>query len=184
MLKPVQHDGWQPAPVLETARLRMRAFRADDFADQVRMLSDPEVMRYLGGSFDREDAWRRSLGGVGSWSVLGYGYWVVERREDKRMIGHVGFSEPKRDIVPSIEGLPEMGWVFAREVGGQGYASEAVEAGLAWADANLPPTEITAIIAPANDRSIRLAGKFGFARAEETLYKGDPTLIFRRPART
>ena len=172
------------APVLETARLHLRAFRADDFDDQTRMLRDPEVTRYLGGPFDREDAWRRSLGGVGSWPVLGYGYWVVERREDGRVIGHVGFSEPKRDIVPSIEGLPEMGWVFASDVGGRGYAFEAVEAGLAWADSNLPPTEITAIIAPANARSIRLAEKFGFSRTEETLYKGEPTLIFRRPART
>ena len=171
-------------PVIETARLRLRSFRADDFAAQMAMLGDPEVVRFLGGPVEREDAWRRSLGGVGSWSVLGYGYWVVEPREGGGMIGHVGYSEPKRDIAPSLEGLPEMGWVFASEAGGQGYASEAVEAGLAWAEAALPPVEITAIIAPGNVRSIRLAEKFGFIRAEETLYKGDPTLIFRRPARS
>jgi RimJ/RimL family protein N-acetyltransferase len=115
--------------------------------------------------------------------MLGYGYWAVERREGGGMIGHAGFSDFKREIAPSIEGLPEMGWVFAREAQGQGYASEAVDVGLAWADEALNRPKIAAIINHDNAASIRLAEKAGFSVREEAQYKGEPILIFRRPAR-
>jgi RimJ/RimL family protein N-acetyltransferase len=39
-----------------------------------------------------------------------------------------------------------------------------------------------AIIAPANEPSIRLAEKLGFERVHETAYHGDPTVVMKRPA--
>ena len=112
--------------------------------------------------------------------MLGYGYWAVEAKGDGRMIGHVGFGDFKRDMHPSIEGLPEMGWVFAREAQGRGYASEAVAGALAWADGQLEAPEITAIISHGNDASIRVAEKAGFAIREGATYRGEPILLFRR----
>jgi RimJ/RimL family protein N-acetyltransferase len=171
-------------PQIETARLRLRAIRTDDLDRWADVCADPEVVRHLGGTiFSREDTWRRLLATAGSWAMLGYGYWAVERREGGGMIGHAGFSDFKREIAPSIEGLPEMGWVFAREAQGQGYASEAVDVGLAWADEALNRPKIAAIINHDNAASIRLAEKAGFRVREEAQYKGEPILIFRRPAR-
>jgi RimJ/RimL family protein N-acetyltransferase len=145
------------------------------------MLADPAVMLHLAGSgLPREDAWRRLLQGPGLWSMLGFGYWSVERRDDGAYIGQIGFADFKREIVPSIEGMPEMGWLFASEVHGRGYAFEGVMAALAWADETLRAPEILAIISPGNAPSIRLAERAGFERGEETVYKGGPTLIFRR----
>jgi RimJ/RimL family protein N-acetyltransferase len=74
-----------------------------------------------------------------------------------------------------------MGWVFAREAHGQGYASEAVGAGLDWADEALKGREFVAIISPANAPSIRVAERGGFVRAEEGCYKDESILLFRRP---
>ena len=168
-------------PILETARLRLRAFRESDLDAQARMLGDPDFMRYLGGkTLTREDSWRRLLSGAGLWSILGYGYWGVERRDDGTFIGQVGFADFKRDMTPSIEGLPEMGWVLAPETHGQGFASEAVAAALDWARQALRGREIVAIIDPANTPSIRVAEKAGFAAREEALYRADPILLFRR----
>lgn len=145
------------------------------------MLGDAEVMRHLtGAGIAREDAWRRLLQGPGLWAMLGYGYWSVERRSDGRYIGQLGFADFKRDMEPSLEGLPEMGWLFAAEVHGQGFASEGVAAALAWADEALKEQEIVAIISPANAPSIRLAERVGFVRSEETRYKSEATLVFRR----
>jgi RimJ/RimL family protein N-acetyltransferase len=144
------------------------------------MLADGAVMRHLGGPQAREDAWRRLVQGPGLWATLGYGYWSVERREDGAYIGQLGFADFKRAIEPSIEGLPEMGWLLAAQVHGQGYAHEGVSAALAWADRTLRATEIVAIISPGNAPSIRLAERVGFVRAEETLYREEATLIFRR----
>jgi RimJ/RimL family protein N-acetyltransferase len=171
-------------PVLETERLRLRAVRHSDLQVWAAVCADPEVVRYLGGqSFPREDTWRRLLASNGLWAMLGYGYWAVERKGDDRMVAQVGFADFKRDMTPSIEGLPEMGWVFARDTHGQGYASEAVAAALAWADQALKGSEITAIIDTDNAASIRVAEKAGFSAREEAVYKGEPILIFRRPPR-
>jgi RimJ/RimL family protein N-acetyltransferase len=75
-----------------------------------------------------------------------------------------------------------MGWIFAPRAHDHGYAGEAVEAALAWADGALAAREIVAIIDPDNAGSIRLAERTGFARREEGAYRDAPILIFRRPA--
>lgn len=170
------------APTIETARLRLRAHTLGDFAPILAMVSNGETMRYISGAQPREEAWRRMLAGPGCWALLGYGYWVVERLSDGAVIGQAGLADFKRDMDPSIEGLPELGYVFAAHAHGQGYAGEAVTAILAWAEAQLAPTEIVAIISADNAPSIRLAERSGFSHREEADYKGAPILLFRRPA--
>jgi RimJ/RimL family protein N-acetyltransferase len=168
------------APTLETPRLRLRAHRAEDFDAIAAMNGDPEVMLHISGPQPREDSWRRMLCGPGMWALLGYGYWVVERREDGSLIGQAGLADFKRAMTPAIEGLPELGYVFAAAAHGQGYAGEAVAAVLSWADAKLGARQIVAIIDAANQPSIRLAERAGFDRREEAIYKDEPILLFRR----
>ena len=170
-------------PTIETSRLRLRNFRESDLDPQAAAMADPQVVRHLGGTpMSREESWRRMLSGTGMWAVLGYGYWVIERRSDGAFIGQAGFADFKRDMTPSIEHLPEMGWVLARESQGQGLAIEAVDAGLRWADEALGPAEFVAIISPGNAPSIRVAEKAGFSERSEALYRGEPILLFRRPS--
>ena len=174
------------APVLTTERLTLRPFLARDLEPMAACLADPDVVRHLSGEpYSREDTWRRMLCAPGLWAVLGYGYWAVERSEDGAWLGQVGFADFKRDMTPSIEGLPEMGWIFARHAHGHGYASEAVAAALDWADRILRAPELVAIIAPENAPSIRVAEKAGFGERSEAHYRDDMILLFRRrlPAR-
>jgi RimJ/RimL family protein N-acetyltransferase len=172
------------APTIETPRLRLRGFLASDLDAQLAAMTDPEVYRHLGGSpATREETWRKILASPGLWVLLGYGYWAAERREDGAYVGQIGFADFKRDMTPSIEGVPEMGWILGREMQGQGYATEAVLAALAWADAALAGQEFAAIIDHANAPSIRIAEKGGFTGREEAIYKGQPILLFRRPPR-
>jgi RimJ/RimL family protein N-acetyltransferase len=169
------------APTIETARLRLRGFRASDLDAQAAAMADEDVVRHLGGRpFSREETWRKILASPGLWDLLGYGYWVVERLEDGVYLGQIGFADFKRDMTPSIENIPEMGWILASLAQGKGYASEAAAAALAWADAHLDTPEIVAIIDSGNAPSIRVAEKAGFDRREEALYRGEPILIFRR----
>ena len=169
------------APVLTTERLTLRPFRPSDLDIQAAVMANPAVVQFLGGSpLSREDTWRRMLCGPGMWTMLGYGYWAVERQGDGAYLGQIGFADFKRDLLPSIEGLPEMGWILAPSAQGKGYCTEAARAALAWADATLGAAQITAIIAPDNAASIRVAERCGFSRAEETRYRDEPILIFRR----
>jgi RimJ/RimL family protein N-acetyltransferase len=170
-------------PVIETARLRLREAREADLEPQGTIFRMEEVVRHLGGNpHSREETWRRMLAARGAWEMFGYGYWIVERLEDGAYLGTVGFADYKRDMIPSIEGLPEMGWIFAPHAQGKGYASEAVRAALAWANEALGSRELVAIIASENAPSIRLAEKCGFSVRQEALYNGEPILIVRRPA--
>jgi RimJ/RimL family protein N-acetyltransferase len=169
------------APLLETPRVRLRGFRASDLDPQAEAMSHPDVVRFLGGSpMSREETWRKILASPGLWALLGYGYWVAERRDDGAYLGQIGFADFKRDMKPNIEGLPEMGWIMAREVHGHGLATEAVLAALEWADQALGRREIVAIISHDNAPSIRVAEKAGFHIREEAIYKGEPILLFRR----
>jgi RimJ/RimL family protein N-acetyltransferase len=168
------------APTLETARLRLRAHRLEDFEPILAMVGDSDTMRHISGAQSREEAWRRLLCGPGLWQMLGYGYWVVERREDGLVLGQAGLADFKRDMEPGIESLPELGYVFAAHAQGQGYAREAVAAVLDWADETLRPEQMVAIIDAANAPSIRLAKQAGFSIREEATYKGEPILLFRR----
>ena len=173
------------APVLTTERLRLRPFRESDLDAHAAMMAQPAVVRHIGGEpLTREDSWRRVLGAGGLWSLLGYGYWAVERLDDGGYAGQIGFADFKRDMQPSIEGLPEMGWIFAPAAQGRGYASEAAAAALGWADSALGRRQIVAIIDPDNAPSIKVAEKTGFAEREDASYRGERVLLFRRPPRS
>jgi RimJ/RimL family protein N-acetyltransferase len=168
-------------PILETARLRLRPVRPDDLDGHARMLADPDFVRFLGGTpHSREDSWRRMLMMSGLWPMLGYGYWSVEAKADGCYLGVVGFADFKRELTPSIEGLPEMGWLMTPSVQGQGVATEAVLGALAWADEALAGREVVAIVDHRNAPSIRVAEKAGFAVREEAVYRDEPILLFRR----
>src|SRR3990170_3850570 len=168
-------------PILETERLILREFRRADLDAHAATLGDAEVMRHIGGEpISRGDSWRRLAMSVGLWSLLGMGPWVVERREDGRYLGHIGFFEFERDLEPSILGEPEMGWIFDRAAHGQGYATEAGIAALQWADEVLKPDSIPAIIDLENAPSMRLAERLGFVRQPDALYKDKPIALFRR----
>jgi RimJ/RimL family protein N-acetyltransferase len=169
-------------PILETQRLRLRGHRVDDFVHSAAMWADPGVARYIGGKpFTEEEAWRKFLQYVGHWALLGFGYWVVEERATGGFVGEVGFADYKRDVEP-LRGLPEIGWVFASQAHGKGYATEAVRAVVAWGDARFGSARTACIIAPENLASIRVAEKCGYHEFQRTTYKGNPTLMFVREA--
>ena len=172
------------APTLETERLILRGYRKADFRPQYAIVSNPDVMVHFSGPMlSEEDGWRRFAATVGSWPLLGFGGWAVTRRSDEKLIGTVSLFNAWRAFEPVFGEEPEMGWIFAQEAHGQGIAGEACAAVLEWADKNLQPTPIWAIIAPTNGPSFKLAEKLGFERLEDTVYNEEVTAVLRRPPR-
>lgn len=169
------------APRIETERLVLRPWRKDDFRPYHAIISHPDVHKHFGPEpISAEDCWRRLMASVGGWLLNGFGTWAVELKADNRLVGNVGFFTAWRDLEPEFGEEPEMGWMFAAETHGQGIAGEASRAALDWLDANREPTSVWAIIAPANDPSLKLAAKLGFERLGESLYKDEPTVVLRR----
>jgi RimJ/RimL family protein N-acetyltransferase len=171
------------APLIETERLFLRPWRKEDFRPYHALLQHPEVHRHFGPEpMGMEECWRRLTAAVGGWQFNGFGTWAVERKEDGKLVGNAGLFTGWRDLQPEFGEEPEMGWIFAAETHGKGMASEACRAVLHWAEATVEPTPIWAIIAPANEPSMKLAAKLGFERLCETLYHKDPTVVLKRPA--
>ena len=171
--------------MIETDRLRLRPHVADDLAASWAMWADPLVYgRILAAPSTEAQAWSRILTYAGLWALAKFGYWAVEERSTGLFVGEIGFADFKRDITPSIRGLPEMGWVLTSSRHGRGYATEGVRAALAWADQHLPADRTLCLIKPENAASIRVAEKAGYAQAHRTTYNSIPTLMFERTRST
>ena len=167
--------------MIDTERLILRRHRVDDLAACAAMWADPAVTRFIGGRpFTAEESWARLLRYAGLWSLLGFGYWAIEERATGGFIGELGFADFRRDITPSLEGLPELGWALATDARGRGYASEAIGAALAWGDRRLAAKRTVCLIHPDNAPSLRVAAKAGYRELRQTTYKGQPTVVFIR----
>ncbi len=164
-------------PGFRTARLRLRAFGEADLDAYAAMSADPEVMRHLGtgGTVDREASWRQMALFLGHWALRGHGLWAVERRDDGRFIGRVGFLSP--------EGWPgvEIAWTLAREAWGRGYAHEATTAAIGFGRDQLGLGPLISLIRPDNLRSHRLAQRLGAVDTGVIDFLGGQAHLYRHP---
>ena len=159
---------------LETERLLLRAFRAEDFEPYAAICADPEVMRYLGEGrpLSRSDAWRQMAMILGHWRLRGYGLWAVEERATGALVGRLGFFQP--------EGWPgfELGWMLRRASWGKGYATEGARRALAHAFANLGRDRVISLIRPDNRPSVRVAERLGERLEGPTTLFGQDALVY------
>ncbi len=171
--------GWVPR--LETSRLVLDAHRAEDFEALAAMWADPEVTHHIGGRpASRQESWFRLLRYRGLWPLLGFGYWAVREKSSGRYMGDVGFADFCRGFTPSIDGIPEAGWIFAPWSHGRGFASEAVFAALAWLDGQAEFEESVCLIAAENLASCRLAQRHGFGSPTTVTFMERDAPLFRR----
>jgi RimJ/RimL family protein N-acetyltransferase len=151
-------------PRLQTRRLLLREYRADDFDAFAAHLGDPESTVYL-GSMDRQTAWRHFCCHAGYWLLYGAGWWSVEVRETGQLVGHVGAF-----IREGSSGI-EIGWNTYRASWGQGFASEAAAEAVRYALEVRGEPAVHALIDTGNERSIRVALRLGMRYdADITLY--------------
>ncbi len=124
---------------------------------------------------------------------MGFGYWAVEEKSSGRFVGELGFADFKRDVTPTIEGIPELGWVISSHCHGRGYATEALHAAIEWGDSYFSAGDSVAtaaridrtvcMIDPANEPSLRVAAKLGFNEYARTTYLETPSILFERVIR-
>ncbi|MET1026462.1 MAG: GNAT family N-acetyltransferase [Dongiaceae bacterium] len=170
----------QGTPVIETERLVLRGHRLDDFENCIALWADPIVTRHIGGRpFSAEEVWARLLRYVGHWTLLGYGYWVIEEKAAGRFIGELGFADFRREIEPPLD-MPELGWILAPHAHGKGYATEAVRAAMAWGEQHFGSQQTTCIIDPENLPSLRVAERCGYREIRRVTYKNGPMIVFTR----
>ena len=169
------------APTIETDRTILRAHRLDDLDAYAAIWADPVVTRFIGSrARTREEVWIRLLRYNGMWPLIGYGFWAIEEKATGRLIGEAGFHDLKRDIVPSIEGIPEAGWALIPATHGKGLATEVVGAIHEWAKGRPGFEKTVCIIDPENGPSLAVAKKLGYREVTRTTYGDTATILFER----
>jgi len=167
-------------PVLETERLRLRGHELRDFDASAPMWGDENVTRFIGGKpSSREDSWRRFMTFPGHWTLLGFGYWLIEEKASGAYVGDGGFGSFMRGFPPPFD-APEQGWALSPAMHGKGYATEAALAMLGWAERHFGRTDFVCMIAPENTPSLRVAEKAGYREYQRAEYKGEAAILLRR----
>lgn len=151
------------APRLETARLILRPHEQRDFDAFSAMWRDPVVIAHtIKEPRSTQDAWMTLHRLLGSWPLLGYGFWAVAWRETDEYLGDCGFMDAMRPETPDKRGLPELGYALRSAWHGRGLITEALGAVHGWLDDAMPGTGSFALIDDANPASLRVARKFGY----------------------
>ncbi len=147
---------------------------------------DEETRRFLGSHHPNEaDSFARLMRNAGSWALHGYGSFMVRRRGEAQIIGMCGMFQSLRGFSKGLDNVPEAGWVFHRDVWGQGFAKEAMQASLAWFDAAHGLQRITCMIDEDHAVSDRLATKLGFVRYDRHVQEdGETVILYERLAQT
>jgi RimJ/RimL family protein N-acetyltransferase len=145
-------------PVLETERLVMRAMQIGDAPDLALIHGDPEVVRFIGGKTDATlpGAYDKILFYLGHWALHGCGKWAVVEKASGRVVGRTGFLDSPYEW-PGLE----LGWTFARDCWGKGYATESARAARDWGFERLGVERILSMIDPANSASQHVAQRIG-----------------------
>ena len=168
-------------PLIETERLRLRGHRIEDFQKSAAMWADPKVVRHIGGqSSSIQQSWARMLNYTGHWTMMGFGYWLIEEKLTGQFVGEIGFADFKRELDPPIVNVPEAGWVLSPSCHGKGYATEALGAAVFWGDDYLVGKRTVCIINPENAQSINVAKKCGYRQLQNVSYKGELVILFER----
>ena len=147
-------------PVIRTARLVLRRVRPEeDFAGMHAVLSDAQAMAYWSTPPHTSEAETRAwLAAMAETPPDEGDDFIIEYQG--RTIGKAGFYR-----------FPDVGYIIAPELWGQGIVAEALAPLIARAFTLYGQERLTADVDPRNTASIRLLEKLGFAethRAERT----------------
>ena len=167
------------ATVTTTARLALAEFVPEDAAFVVRLVNDPDWIRYIGDRGVRTDDDARAYlerGPIAMYARHGFGLWRVARREDGEPVGMCGLI--KRDTLPDVD----VGFALLPEYRGMGLCGRGRSCGNGARVDALPPPRVVAIASPDNDRSLRLLTKLGMTPEGTTpgADPDDPTVLYAR----
>jgi RimJ/RimL family protein N-acetyltransferase len=158
--------------LLETARLRLRYFTADDADRLVELDSDPEVMRHITfGVPTPRAAYQDTY--LPRWFEIyvrqpGLGYFAAETHDTGEFLGWFHLRDDR--IEPEYV---ELGYRLRRSAWGCGYATEGGRALLHHGFGTLGLERISARTLKRNLASQRVMQKCGFAHAGEFVYEQD-----------
>lgn len=137
---------------LQTDRLILRQWTAQDRVQFAKINSDPEVMKYYPETLSSEASNAMADKIEDLINTQGWGFWALELKQDSKFIGFTGLHKPHYEL--PITPCVEIGWRLAKEHWGKGYATEAGRAALNTAFSTLQLPEVYSFATITNSLSI------------------------------
>ncbi len=173
---------------LETERLGLRPFRWDDLDFLAALQADPDVARYISYGIPRTREQSRQVleGIIQAYSEDSVGQLAVYMRDSDLLIGRCGLTLIEIEAAPAPGQLPqwywnrasapdgmaivhklELGYTFAKQYWGSGFATESAKAVCHHAFSNSDNECLVSAISPGNLASKNVARKVGFSHIGE-----------------
>ena len=145
--------------MIETERLVLRRWRADDLAPFREMNADPAVMEFYPKPLTAEESDEFAGRIRARFDERGFGLWAVELKSGEPFIGYVGLWTLRYEA--PFTPCTEVGWRLAARHWGHGYATEAASASLSYGFGEAGLSEIVSTTAVVNVRSQRVMRRLG-----------------------
>lgn len=160
--------------ILETPRLILRKFVAEDADALALVISDAKTMRYYPAPMDRQGVEDWIARNQRRYAANGHGLWAMILKSTTELIGDCGIT------VQGVDGVDEreIGYHLRRDCWGQGFATEAAQACRNYGFRALPVSRMVSIIRPDNLPSRRVAERNGMTLWKEAMHKDLPHVVY------
>jgi len=155
--------------ILETERLKVVVPTVDSFSDWQRLLSDPDVIKYIGDGNpkDNEAVKEILLKSIKHYEDFGFCLFDIYEKDSNEFVGESGLiylalDKRNEDI--------EVGYTLHNKYWGKGYATELADAFIKWGFNKLNLNKIVACCIPDNTPSSNVMKKCGMNYKGKYLY--------------
>ena len=158
-----------PWEILRTENVIVREITVSDVDRLYEIYSDADVVRYIENLYEnREEEIRFTKDYISNqYRFYEYGMWIVESANTNEIIGRAGIFDR------ADEEYKEIGFVFAKEYWGRGYATETLKAIIKYAHEEFEVDTLIAHVMSENVWSKRLLESLGFVYEKDTVVEGN-----------
>ncbi len=148
---------------METERLILRKFQAEDLPEYAMILGEDEVGKWLpkGVGYSYEETEKFIKHWNGHWETHGYGTWAVVEKWSGKLCGHCGLN-----YIQDLDEV-EVLYAFGQHARGKGFGTEAAEAVLHYGLHQLQFDRIIGLSKHKNKPSRRVFEKIGLIYCKE-----------------
>jgi [ribosomal protein S5]-alanine N-acetyltransferase len=157
---------------IETERLSLRQFRAEDLAAHRAAVDDDPDVTWAHVRLPLADSLRRWADRLDGWARDGFGMWIAAERSSGRVIGHCGLQ--RLDGGDDVE----VGYYLGRAAWGHGYATEAARACLRFGFEDRKLARIVAVVRLENQPSRHVLEKLGMRHERDGQFYGFEAALY------
>ena len=152
--------------IAETNRLIVRNWNTSDIEEYAHIVSDPDVMKFIGNgksqNFEEAESYVKRC--ITSIAKQGWARFAIEIKKTGELAGFCGFAHYNNEL--------DFGWRYAKRFWGKGYGTEAAEIVLDLGIRKFNFPRIVCITYPENKGSIKIIKRIGMEFEREISLNG------------